>query len=100
MAEYTAGTDPTDANDVFRIELAVTGETAVISFDTVQTDATQDEWDRYYSLEYTTNSTLAGWLGVSGYTNMPAGDRRVNYANGLPAGAPFFYRGRVWLQRK
>lgn len=91
-AEYQAGTDPTNRNDVFRLESGGGG----IGFRarTAEGEAYSGV-ERRYSLEWQTNLALGLWQGVPGFTNVLGEGQPVLHA---PAGpGPAFYRGKAWL---
>jgi hypothetical protein len=96
-AEYAAGTDPTNAVDVFRLEALWTAGRPGIA---LETRAAQGEFytglERRYSLENRTNLSLGLWQGVPGFTNLLGDGQPRIYAP--PAEGPAFYRGKAWLR--
>ena len=97
-SEYAAGTAPKGADDFFKIDIMNNASTSCVSFFARETDVVMQGFDRYYSLEVSTNLTPPAWEAVDGHTNILGQDREIVCTNGPPAPHPAFYRGRVWVQ--
>ena len=94
---YLTGSDPNNANSLFRLTLQPSGGQLAVSFFARQSAGVGYEGvARYYSLESATN-TLGPWNGLAGYTNRLGNNQTITYQRPLPT-TPEFYRGRVWLQ--
>jgi hypothetical protein len=94
---YLTGSDPNNANSLFRVTLQPSGSQLLVSFFARQSAGVGYEGAaRYYSLESSTN-TLGPWNGLAGYTNLLGNNQTITYQTPLPT-TPEFYRGRVWLQ--
>jgi hypothetical protein len=101
LAEYIAGTSPTDPSDVFRLYSTATGNNQVqISFDTRLAQGVGYEGrTRYYALETATNFAVASWRTVTNYSRIQGANQTVVYTTSATnALAPTFFRARVWLE--
>ncbi|MBN1671162.1 MAG: chitobiase/beta-hexosaminidase C-terminal domain-containing protein, partial [Kiritimatiellae bacterium] len=95
LAEYIAGTEPTNALSYPRIDIVSTNSDLAVSFDTiVATGPGYDGKTRYYSLEEA--DTPPPWSAVAGYQNIAAAGNTVTYTNAIAA-ASDWYRYLVWL---
>ena len=56
-------------------------------------------YNRYYSLEYTTNVTAGPWFGVNNQTNILGDNATITYQT-TQSDSAAFYRGRLSLQRQ
>ena len=97
LQNFVAGTDPGNSNDVFGLNVTISGGTRSVSFLARQAQGTGYEGrQRYYSLE-TSASPTGAWVGVAGFTNVLGSDQILTF-QAPDQSAPEFYRGRVWLQ--
>jgi hypothetical protein len=94
--EFTAGTDPTNSNSVFWVDVSLSNNDVLIEFFGVDASAYGGSYERYYSLENATN-LAGGWSGVSDYTNLPGEDSVIVYSNSPGGLVPVYFRGQVWL---
>jgi len=97
-AEFVAGTDPTNRNSRFRVNIGLSNDEVRVSFPAVQAATNYHSgYSRFYGVERSSN-LLSGpaWAGIPSYTNIPGVDGTVVYTNAAPTG--FFYRGKVWLK--
>ncbi|MBN1671398.1 MAG: lamin tail domain-containing protein [Kiritimatiellae bacterium] len=104
LAEFIAGTNPTNAADFFAIAIGRSGQTRALSF--VAKEAAGPEYggaSRYYAVQSRTDMLAApfggsdAWVLVPGYGAIRALGQTVQYA--LPTGnAQSAYRVKVWLQ--
>jgi len=97
--EFIAGTDPTNAHDAFRLTCTLSNGVPEVALFAVQADPDLGLSRRRYSLERTVGLGSWEWAGVEDYTNISGANRWVVYTNIDGAGAPCFYRARVWIQR-
>jgi len=97
LAEFTAGTDPTNATDRFVLNIGTVNGQAVVSF-LARPAAPQYllGCDRHFALDSTTNLP-GGWGAVPGYEDLLGTGQTVAYTN-APAGSARFFRARAWLQ--
>lgn len=96
--EYIAGTDPTNRNDYFGINISYSNGVPVIYF--VTKDATSEYYGsllRWYALECINDFSNTNWLHMPGYTNMPSSVNSVRYTNSVQTNR-VFYRARTWLE--
>ena len=94
--EYVAGTDPTNSNSFFSVDIDLSNNSVVVQFFGIDASAYGVESRRYYSLENATNLS-DGWFGVNDYTNLWGEDRTIIYTNDPGAVVPLYFRGQVWL---
>jgi len=100
IAEYIAGTGPTNENSYFKVELSASGGGGVIvSFLALPCAGTGYEGlSRHYALETRGVLQLGDlWQIVPGYSNILGQGQTVTYTNPAPA-ASGAYRGKVWLE--
>ena len=94
--EFTAGTNPTNSNSVFWVDVNLSNGAALVEFFGVDASGYGGGYQRYYSLENATNLE-GGWSGVPDYTNLPGEDRMIVYSNSPGGFGPLYFRGQVWL---
>ena len=98
LKEFVSGTNPNDPKDVFALSIQRSGAVPEVSFLARKASGTGYEGqNRYYSLESSTNVVSGLWVGVVGNTNILGNNQIVTF-QGSAAGAPSFYRAKVWLQ--
>lgn len=99
LAEYIAGTDPTNANSCFGLTIGDAAGSDQVRFPASRADSNYCAGlVRYYLMEYSTNLLFPNcWTGIQNYTSIPAFDQTVVYTNSAPD-AQRFYRGKVWLK--
>lgn len=100
--EYVAGTDATQSQSVFRLELDMGGGLSVVSFPTVPYDGSAYGLSgiRRYGLVQADDLLAPGsWVGVAGLTNVVGEGQTISYTNQLEAADRRFFRGRVWLEQ-
>jgi hypothetical protein len=100
VAKFTAGTNPNDPNDVFRlaIQMLTNGNMEVSFLARLAQGQDYVGLTRYYALESTTDLASSNWVAVPGYERLAGANQVVAYASGATAAAPTFFRGRVWLE--
>jgi hypothetical protein len=94
--EFTAGTDPTNSNSLFWVDVIISNSDVLVEFFGVDASAYGGSYQRYYSLENATNLE-GGWSGVPDYTNLSGEDRMIIYSNSQGGSGPIYFRGQVWL---
>ncbi len=94
--EYVAGTDPTNSNSVFSVDVSLSNAAVRVEFFGIEASAYGEGYQRYYSLENATNLS-GGWSGVNDYTNLQGQNRTIIYTNEPGATVPVYFRGQVWL---
>jgi hypothetical protein len=96
-SEFVAGTDPTNALDVFRLGLGSAASAPAIWFEMrPASGAGYEGMSRSYALEAAGVLSTGTWYGLPNASNIPATLGTYIYTN--PPAAPFqFYRGKVWL---
>lgn len=102
-AEYVAGSDPTNATDVLKLDLRVQGSGLELAFmGRAAQGPGYNRIARHYRLEATTN-LLPGqiWMPVAGCSDRVVDAGVEEIACPVPAGADqrMFFRVRVWLQQ-
>ncbi len=96
--EYLTGSDPTNPDDAFRLNIAITNTPFVVWFTARQT--TGDYYAgfaRHYAVDFCTNLVDKSWSSVPGYENILGANQTVVYTNQF-GGSGVFFRGRLWLQ--
>ena len=100
LADYTAGTDPTNLDSSFRLDFRSTNGDFALSFDALR--ASGDGYYqkvRYYDLEQATDLCNMSWAPVAGMTNILGDDFTelflTRYTNAPPG--PHYYRVKVRL---
>ena len=98
IAEFVAGTDPTNEASFFGLDVGTQAGNLLVSFTaTPATGPGYDGLQRRYALQARDAlDPFAVWTGVPGHTNILGQGQTVVYTNTNPAG-PAIYRGRVWL---
>jgi hypothetical protein len=97
LNNFTAGSNPNNANTLFAVNINTSGSQTLVSFLARRADGSGYEGRaRYYSLETSTNA-VGVWTGISGLTNLLGNNQTVTFQS-PPASTPAFYRGKVWLQ--
>ena len=97
--EYVAGTDATNAQSVFRLDLGWGGGAPVVSFPTAPAGGVYGLGGlRRYALEQADGLATDDWRGVAGLTNVAGWGQSVTYTNQTDAAPRRFFRGRVWLE--
>jgi hypothetical protein len=101
LSEFLAGTHPANSNDVFRVAVTLGSADARVSFLARQASGTGYEGQvRRYSLESTTNISLAPWVPVGGFTNIAGANQTVTYTIPPTAEPTRIYRGRATLNNQ
>ena len=96
LNNFTMGSNPNNTSTLFAVNISNSGSQTLVSFLARRADGSGYEGrTRYYSLESSTNTTT--WSGVTGFTNLLGNNQTVTFQS-PSAGAPAFYRGKVWLQ--
>ena len=96
--EYIAGTDATNGQSLFTVNVTMSNGNPVVTFQTVGAGVEYDGQSRRYSLSSASNLVTNGWIGVAGFTNILGADQTVIYTNEVSSNAPAFYKGRVWME--
>ena len=98
--EYVAGTDATNKQSVFRLDLGSSNGVSVVSFQTVPYSGAAYGLSglRRYALELEDDLAAGQWQGVEGLTNVVGAGQTVVHTNGFDAPLRFFH-GRVWLEQ-
>ena len=97
-AEYVAGTDPTNEQSRFTLQIAYSNRTVVVSYPGLRAGGPGYAGrTRHYGLESTRDLAGGRWDPVPDATNVPGADVTVEYTNS-PADEPVYYRGKVWLE--
>jgi hypothetical protein len=97
--EYFAGTQPTDASDVFRLALAQDGANLQVSFRALRATGTGFEGrSRYYALESSADPVRGPWVPVVNHSRLPGSDQLLTYSAPIGTNPPAFFRARVWLE--
>jgi hypothetical protein len=98
--EYVMGTDATQSQSVFRVELVVSNGVSEVSFQTVPEGGFYGLGGvRRYALYQADALQTANWQGVEGLTNVVGGGQSVIYTNWIEGVDLRFFRGRVWLEQ-
>ena len=98
LNEYIAGTDPTNRNSRFAVNLAISNGQMVVSFMGLQTTTNfYAGLTRHYAIECKTDLLSGTWSAVPPYTNMPGSNQSIVLTNQMP-GAHRFFRARAWLE--
>lgn len=99
--EFTAGTNPNDRNGFFHLTISRSGPVnKLVSFFAVTAaGAGYAGYDRIYTLESTTNLSIANWRGVPNYTNVLGNNSTISYVANEP-NAQTFYRCRLQLRSR
>lgn len=99
--EYTAGTLPMDASDVFRLAV-LSEEPGKIQVQFRALSAVGPGYDgrrRYYALESRTNLATGTWQPVENHTRIPGSNQWVEFEQPVERDQPPpFFRARVWLE--
>ncbi len=96
-SEYIAGTCPTSGDSIFMLTICYTNGKLAVMFPALEPGTNHyGGYDRYYSLENSTDLTLGLWSGVPAYTNIPGMDQTVSYTNTINPQS--FFRAKVKLQ--
>jgi len=99
LAEYVAGTHPTNPTSFFLLDGGRSGTNVLISFPTIEASGTgYSGLSRYYKLEKR-EAMGAGhvWQALPGCSNIVGRGQDAVYTNTIPQ-TPLFFRGRVWLE--
>jgi len=98
-AEYVAGTDPTNAASVFRLDIAHTNGRSVVGFEALPAQgAGYAGHSRFYDLLGASNLLTPAWLPLPGYSNLPGSSGYVSYTNSPADGGLYYYRGGTRLE--
>jgi len=98
-AEYSAGTHPKDAADVFRIAVENDGASIQVNFRALRAAGPGYEGrTRYYSLEGTSDVASGNWQSIENMSRIPGTDQLVTYSPPDGTNAPAFFRARVWIE--
>ena len=97
LAEYVAGTNPTNNFSKFLLRMARAGAIAQVSFDALQAEGPGYESRiRHYALQRLVNPQAGNWETLSGYSDI-IGSNQVVVCEAPISSAPFYFRGVVWL---
>ena len=97
--EYVMGTDATNSQSLFRLDLGSCNGFPAVSFQTVADGGFYGRGGtRRYGLYQATDLLSGDWKGVEGFTNVLGTGQSVIYTNGTGDAARRFFRGRVWLE--
>lgn len=97
LAEYWAGTNPTNASSKFVFQISQTNGLSRVSFEAVRAQGLgYDGQTRHYALEQLSALPDSTWQLVPGFADIIGADQEVIYATPSP-GTPRFFRGKVWL---
>ena len=97
LAEYWAGTNPTNASSKFVLQISQTNGLSRVSFEAVRAQGLGYEGQtRHYALEQLSVLPNSTWQPVPGYADIIGADQEVIYA-APSTGTPRFFRGKVWL---
>jgi len=96
--EYIAGTDATNGQSLFTVNITMSNGNPVVMLQTVGAGAEYDGQSRRYSLSSASNLVTDGWVGVGGFTNIPGTNQTVIYTNATPSNIPAFFKGGVWME--
>jgi hypothetical protein len=100
-AEYVGGTNPTNADDSFYIEVTSAGNQVQVSFHTLAaTGVGYEGMQRYYALESSTDLNSNRWQSLPNLSRVPGNGQTVVYSE--PTGGTngmTYFRARVWLER-
>ncbi len=95
--EYVAGTNPTNAASKFFLRIGRVQSNSRVSFDAVQAQGIGYEgFSRHYALERRAALGAGSWQAVPGYSDLLGINQEVVY-DALSTNAPFYFRGKVWL---
>jgi len=96
--EYLAGTNPT-VSDGPGLEIAAAGGQVFVSFFARRAEGPGYAGRaRYYSLEATTNLSVAPWQPVANFTNIFGNNQTVLYTISAPDAVPKMFRSRQTLE--
>ncbi len=97
--EYVMGTDATNSQSVFRIDLGTSNGMSMVSFPTVPAGGFYGLGGvRRYGLFQANGLPVADWQGIAGFTNVLGSGQSVIYTNWTEGATGRFFRGRVWLE--
>lgn len=98
-AEYFAGTNALDPEDVFRLAVLQDGPSVQVSFRALRAVGIGLEGKtRYYSIESTTNPAQGPWQTLVNLSRIPGSNQLVLYSEDSSTNTPAFFRARVWLE--
>jgi outer membrane protein assembly factor BamB len=98
LAEYIAGTDPSNGDSCFVISSAFSNSDVVISFPARSaTGIGYEGLTRHYRVETATNMFSTNWFPLLNYTNIPGDDRNFSFVDRRPT-VKRYYRLKAWLQ--
>lgn len=100
LAEYVAGTVPTNAASLCQLSVTRTNGNLIVSCPTVKAEGVGYSFQtRYYTLETSTNLLdSSGWTAVAGYESRPADNTVLSYTNNCAENRRFF-RLHIELRR-
>ncbi|MBN1669923.1 MAG: chitobiase/beta-hexosaminidase C-terminal domain-containing protein [Kiritimatiellae bacterium] len=100
MAEYIAGSDPTNPASFFKLDLQTSGGNLHVSFSALEAaGSAYPGYDRHYALENRPGLSSDGvWAVIAGYSPILGDGTTVTYTNTAPDAATC-YRAKVWLER-
>lgn len=99
IAEYMAGTDPTDSQSRPKLQISQMGDQIQVSFTAVQaTGIGYEGKTRVYSLQRCDDLGSGAWSDVPGVSIVLAQNQVVSYEGGASASGGGFYRFLVQLQ--
>lgn len=97
--EYVMGTDATNSQSVFRIDLGTSNGMSVVSFTTMPSGGFYGLGGvRRYGLFQASDLLTADWQGVAGFSNVVGAGQSVFYTNRTDDADHRYFRGRVWLE--
>lgn len=98
LAEYIAGTNPTNADAPSALSVTNFSKKLVVRFTANAASGTSyTGLTRYFDLLFSTNSVAGLWTGVLNYTNIVGNNQVVAYTNASTANAAF-YKLQIRLQ--
>jgi len=98
MAEYIAGSDPTNGLDVFEASIVHSNGELVVSIPTrMTTNGLYGTLTRRYGLVSNTNLVSTNWVAVAGVEDIPATGLELMHTNVLGE-TKAYYRARTWLR--
>jgi hypothetical protein len=97
LAEYLAGSNPSDAASQFLLRIGRTPTNTRVSFDALRAEGIGYEGrTRHYALERRGQLPSGSWQAVPGFSDL-VGNNQVVVYDAPGADAPWFFRGSVWL---
>ncbi len=98
LQNFIAGTDPNDLDGGFRLRIGLTNNQKQVSFVALKAEGPgYDGMTRFYTLESNPILAAGSWSDVPSYVDITGNNQTVNYVT-AGAGAPGFFRGKIFLQ--